>query len=146
VGLLDDLGDGPVAVDTAPFIYFIEEHPRYLSAVDEFFEAVARGDRRVVTSSLTLLELLVHPYRDGNIALAAKYEAFLTRGRGVRLAPLTRSVLRAAAYLRATTNLKTPDAMQIAMATTHGCSVFLTNDRRLPAIPGLRIVTLDSYC
>jgi hypothetical protein len=36
--------------------------------------------------------------------------------------------------------------MQIAAATTNGCSVFLTNDRRIPPIPGLRIVALDSYC
>lgn len=30
MGLIEDVGGGPVALDTAPFIYFIEEHPRYL--------------------------------------------------------------------------------------------------------------------
>lgn len=146
MGLLDDLGDGPVAVDTAPFIYFLEEHPRYRPTVGEFFAAVDRGDRRIVTSSLTLLELLVVPYRTDNRALAERYEALLTHSRGVRLAPITPPILRVAARLRATTGLKTPDALQLAAAMTNGCATFVTNDRRIPTIPGLRILALDSYC
>ncbi|HEY8320452.1 MAG TPA: PIN domain-containing protein [Candidatus Baltobacteraceae bacterium] len=146
MGLIDDLGDGLLAVDTSPFIYFVEEHPRYVPVVDELFEAVARSDRRIVTSSLTLLELLVVPYRTGDLALAARYEALLTRTRGVRLAHLTLPVLRTAARLRAAAKVKTADAIQLATAKTAGCSVFLTNDARIPAVPGLRIVMLDAYC
>ena len=33
MGLMADLGRGPVAVDTAIFIYFIEEQPRFLPLV-----------------------------------------------------------------------------------------------------------------
>lgn len=146
MGLIDDLGDGPVAVDTAPFIYFVEQNPRYLPLVRPLFEAVGRGERRIVTSSLTLLELLVVPYRTDDLVLAARYETLLGRTPGVHLAHLSPAVLRVAARLRATTRLKTPDAVQIASAATQGCSVFLTNDARIPAIPGLRIVALDSYC
>ena len=146
MGLVDDVGDGPVAVDTAPFIYFVEQHPQYLATVRPLFEAVSRGEQRIITSSLTLLELLVVPYRNDDLVLAARYETLLGRTPGIRLAHLTPPVLRAAAHLRATTKLKTPDALQIATATTHGCSVFLTNDARIPAIAGLRTVMLDSYC
>jgi hypothetical protein len=32
VGLTEDLGPGPVAVDTAVFIHLIEEHPVFLAA------------------------------------------------------------------------------------------------------------------
>lgn len=33
-----------VGLDTAPLIYFVEEHPAYLTFVDPFFEAMGRGD------------------------------------------------------------------------------------------------------
>ena len=53
--------------------------------------------------------------------------------------------LKAAAQLRAATGLKTPDALQLAAALGAGCRSFLTNDRRLPAIPGLRVMQLSQY-
>jgi predicted nucleic acid-binding protein len=144
VGLIRDLGTGKVGVDTAVFIYFIEEHPRFTSAVLPLFKQADEGKRDLVTSALTLLEVLVVPYRAGNRPLAERYEALLTRSRGIQLVDLSPDQLRAAAQLRAVTGVKTPDALQLVAAISAGCTTFLTNDRRLPAIPGLRIVELDS--
>ena len=93
----------------------------------------------------TLLEVLVVPYRAGHRQLAEQYEALLTRSRGVRLVDVSREQLRAAAQLRAATGVKTPDALQIAAALTTGCSTLVTNDRRLPEVPGLRVIQLSSY-
>jgi len=109
------------------------------------FQAVAAGRRELVTSALTLLEVLVVPYRSGDYRLAERYEALLTRGRGVRVAEISRDHLRAAARLRAATGLRTPDSLQLAAALIAGCTVFLTNDRDLPTIPGLRIVQLSKF-
>jgi len=139
------LGDGPVGVDTVVFIYFIEEHPRFLPLLHPLFQAVAAGRRELVTSALTLLEVLVVPYRSGDYRLAERYEALLTRGRGVRVAEISRDHLRAAARLRAATGLRTPDSLQLAAALIAGCTVFLTKDRDLPTIPGLRIVQLSKF-
>jgi predicted nucleic acid-binding protein len=72
-------------------------------------------------------------------------EALLTRSRGVLVREIDRAQLRAAAQLRAVASVRTPDALQIAAALAEGCSVFVTNDRRLPSIPGLRILRLDGY-
>lgn len=55
-----------VGLDTAPLIYFIERHPVYLSFVRPFFQAMEIGEFEVVTSTLTLTEVLVHPYKHGN--------------------------------------------------------------------------------
>ena len=85
------------------------------------------------------------PYRAGNRMLAERYEALLTRSRGVRLVDLSHDQLRAAAQLRAVTGVKTPDALQLVVAIGGGCTTFLTNDRRLPPVPGLRVVELGSY-
>lgn len=145
MGLIDDLGRGPVGLDTAVFIYFIEEHSEYLPVVEPVFAGIDGGRWEGVTSTVTLLETLVVPYRAGNVQLAAQYEALLERGRGLRLVDLDRPLLRAAAHLRARYGVRTPDALQIAAALAGGCTAFVTNDRRLPEIPGLRILDLDGY-
>ncbi|MGH6715596.1 MAG: type II toxin-antitoxin system VapC family toxin [Bradyrhizobium sp.] len=145
MALIDDLGAGLVAIDTAAFIYFIEEDERFLPAIAPLFAAADAGKCEIVTSAVTLLEVLVIPYRKGNIELAERYEALLTRSRGVRMVDLTRGHLRLAAQLRATTSIATADALQLAAALASRCSNFVTNDRRLPAVPGLRIIQLGTY-
>jgi predicted nucleic acid-binding protein len=140
-----DVGPGAVAIDTALFIYFIEEEPRFLPEILPLFAEADQGERILVTSSLTLLEVLVVPYRAGDRHLAESYEQLLARSRGVRLVELTRDQLRAAAQLRAVTGVKTPDALQLTAALGAGCKTFVTNDRRLPPVPGLRVLQLSSY-
>lgn len=145
MGLLSEIGSGPVALDSSIFIYFIEKNPRYRLAVRPIFQAMTEGRLEAVTSGLTLLETLVVPLRAGNTVLAQAYERFLTWGLGLRLVPLDENLLRAAAHVRAVTRLKTPEALQIASALSAGCSAFLTNDRRIPSMRGLRVLQLEDY-
>jgi predicted nucleic acid-binding protein len=146
LGLIDDLGRGPVAIDSVVFIYWIEEHTRFAPFLVPVFEAIDGGALAAVTSILTLLEVLVIPYRAGDVQLADRYEALLTRSRGLKLIDLDRSVLRAGAALRARSPAtRTTDALQLATALAGSCKSFLTNDRELPAVPGLRTVMLSRY-
>ena len=145
MGLRAAVGRGPVALDTAAFIYFIEEHPRYAPLVAQLFTDADRGVRLIVTSALTLLEVLVVPYGAGDLALAERYEAILSHSRGVRLVELDHTQLRAAAQLRAAHRVRTPDALQLAAALTQRCGAFVTNDRAMPAVAGLRILQLSDY-
>jgi predicted nucleic acid-binding protein len=142
MGLLSQIGAGPVALDTAAFIYLIEEHESFLPMVEPVFAAI--DDRRLtaVTSALTLLEVLVVPLRHGDLALARRYEELLTRGRGLTLVDVSQAVLRDAAALRAATGMRAPDAIQVATALEAGCTAFITNDRRLPQLPGLRVLQI----
>jgi predicted nucleic acid-binding protein len=145
VGLIEDLGGGPVALDTQAFIYFIEEDEHFLALVKPLFEAIDHGSIAAATSGLTLMEVLVVPYRTGNLALAERYEALLTQSRGLRFVDIDRTLLKAAAQLRATFELKPPDAIQVAAAMVANCGAFLTNDRRIPAMRGLKILQLRNY-
>jgi predicted nucleic acid-binding protein len=145
MGLMDQIGPGPIALDTSIFIYFIEEHPDYLSHLAPVFSAVASGKLKIVTSSVTLLEVLVVPYRAGDLSLADRYEALLTRSRGMHLVEIDRFQLRAAAQIRAHYRIRTPDALQLAAALSKRCSALLTNDREMPELPGLKILQLRSY-
>jgi predicted nucleic acid-binding protein len=145
LALIEDLGAGPVGIDTAIVIYLIEENQRFLAAIAPLFEAADAGELELVVSALTLLEVLVVPYRARNVELAERYEAVLTRSRGVRMIDITRDHMRLAAQLRAASGVTTPDALQLATCLATRCSAFVTNDRRLPTIPGLRMIQLRDY-
>jgi predicted nucleic acid-binding protein len=104
-----------------------------------------RGELEAVTSSLTLLEVLVIPFRSANMPLIDRYETLLTKSQGLRLVDLDRDFLRLVAQVRAATRAKVPDAMQLAAAISAGCFVFLTNDDRIPGVPGVRVLRLEEY-
>jgi predicted nucleic acid-binding protein len=144
VGLTADLGHGRTGIDTSVFIYFMEEDPRFLPLIEPLFRDADEGRRELVASALTLLEVMLVLYRAGNQALAER-EQLLTRSRGILLIDLSRDQLRAAAQLRAAVGMKTPDALQLAAALTSGCTTFLTNDRRIPAVSGIRVLQLADY-
>jgi predicted nucleic acid-binding protein len=101
------------------------------------------GDVQVVTSTLTLSEVLVHPYRDGNRTLADRYFQILLQARNLKTIALSPEIAAEAARLRADYRLKTPDAIQLATAKEAGATAFLTNDAVLAAIPGLRLIVLE---
>ncbi len=142
MGLIEDLGEGPIALDTVIFIYWIEENPAYLSQIEPLFRAIDRGEIEVVTSAITLLEVLVVPYRAGKVGLAERYEQLLTRAPHLRVVDIDRQQLRAAAQLRAVHGIRTPDALQLAAGLATRATAMITNDRRLPGIPGLEILQL----
>ncbi|MFN6516687.1 MAG: type II toxin-antitoxin system VapC family toxin [Nostoc sp. CreGUA01] len=127
-----------VGLDTAPLIYFIEQNPTYLQMMRLFFRALNRNEFQVVTSVVTLLEVLVYPLRCGDIALAQQYrEILFDDEEGLRTLQLSPDIAEVAAQLRAVYNLHSLDAIQMATAVYGGASFFLTNDSRLPSLPGL---------
>ena len=132
-----------VGLDTAPLIYLIEEHPHYLETVAPFFDALSRGEFRAVTSVITLLEVLIHPFRSGNVALAQHYRDILFNAEGLTMVVLSEEIAERAAQLRATHNLRTPDAIEVATALHFNAPYFLTNDTRLPSSLGLELLVLE---
>jgi len=52
---------------------------------------------------------------------------------------------RQATVLRARYNIRVPDALQIAAALKSGATAFVTNDRRLRRVQGLKVLVLDDY-
>jgi len=144
VALIDDLVGSRIALDTAPLIYWIEDHTVYAPVLEELFTMRDAAHHTLVTSALTLLEVLVVPYRRADGVLAGRYEAALTAG-DIDLVALDVDALRVAAWLRARFRVATPDAIQLACALASGCTTFVTNDRRLPDIPSLKVLQLADY-
>jgi predicted nucleic acid-binding protein len=135
---------GLVYVDTNTVIYTVERFPTYWPLLEPLWLAAQAKTIEIVSSELTLMEVMVGPLKSGNTALQNAFERALL-GTDMRLLPITQMILREAAQLRATTTkVKTPDALHAATARQAGCSLFVTNDagfRRVASIPPL--VVLD---
>lgn len=97
----------------------------------------------MVTSILTLLEVLVYPLRQDNPTLAARYRDILLATRGLSVLDATESIIEEAARVRAAYNLGAVDSIQVATAIVGGASYFLTNDARLARVPELNVLVLD---
>jgi predicted nucleic acid-binding protein len=124
-------------------IYFIEEKSPYLSVLEDFFVKMEEEAFWVSTSTITLLEVLVYPLRAGKFSLASEYKDVLLNSKMMTV-EISHSISERAAALRAKYNIRTPDSLQISAAIVTGANYFLTNDLRLPVIPSIEIITLDS--
>jgi predicted nucleic acid-binding protein len=95
----------------------------------------------VVTSVISMIERRSKPLRDGDAQRVSAYDAFFS-SRDLTLLPVDSAVADRATQLRATYNLKTPDAIHIATAAVHGASLVVTTDHdfaRCRDLPGMTI-------
>ena len=129
-------------MDANPVIYTVEKHPVYGPLLQPLWQAARARAIEVVSSELVLMETLVGPFKSSDTSLEAAYEQALL-GTDLRLLPVTQPILREAARLRATTRLRTPDALHAATARQAGCVLFVTNDLGFRGVAGLPLVILD---
>ena len=132
-----------VALDTMVFIYAFENLPSYLSLIKPLLHEVEKGEMEAVTSTLTIAECLVQPYRRKNTILAAHYWVLFRNFPHLSVLPLTEEITDRTAFLRAHYRLKTPDAIQLATAFIAKCYAFLTNDVNFPSAEGIQVLVLD---
>lgn len=136
-------GRRKVYLDTSVFIYFIENHPRYYDLCDAVFKSLEDGRIEAATSTLTMLEVLVQPYRLKRDDLVLKFYALLTTYPHLTWIPMTLDISDRAAQLRAEYNLKTPDAIQLASAISSGAAVVICNDRGFRKITEIECLMID---
>lgn len=136
-------GISRLAVDTAPFIYFAEQDLKFRDRVREVLRFAEENKIVLVTSTVTLTEVLVKPLRTGDRPVETTYRALLNDTEFVKLIPVDEAIANRAAHLRATYNLRTPDALQVATAIEAGAAVFLTNDLGVKRVTEIRILVLD---
>jgi len=58
-----------IFIDTVQLIYYIEEHPDYIAYLNLIFENIKKYENIISTSIITLLEVLVLPFKNNNIQL-----------------------------------------------------------------------------
>ncbi|MEG4851385.1 PIN domain-containing protein [Microcoleus sp. B5-D4] len=142
MGQLNLPSSATIYLDTQVIIYTVEANPNYYSLLQPLWVKFQTGEIELMTSELTLMETLVFPLKNANNILVSDYEQLLLSS-DIQLVPITQSVLRTAANLRANTHLKTPDAIHAATAISEGCTLFLTNDNGFRNVPHLSVVILS---
>jgi predicted nucleic acid-binding protein len=116
--------------DTNLFIYLLEDNGPLGRRVAEILERISERRDELLTSTLTLAEVLVKPTALGDLVWADQYEKLLGTP-GVLLLPFDRASARIYAQLRQDKAIKPPDAIQLACAASAKCDLFITNDERL---------------
>jgi predicted nucleic acid-binding protein len=135
-----------IGLDTAIFIYHFEENPTYLPMTRELLSSIEMGERKGVTSAITLMEIIVKPLALGQIDVARKYEAMLVNFPNLDIIDLDRDVIRQAARLRAEYRIRPPDALQVGASLLYGADVFITNDGLLKRLQDkLDVIVLDDF-
>ena len=135
-----------VGIDTSIFIYHLESNEKYAALTQKGFSSMESGKWRGVTSTITLMEINVHPWRVGREDVARKYETLLMNFPNLEIVDINRDVARVAAQLRARFDVRPPDALQVAASLVAGAHGFLTNDRRLSGLQSLtEVVVLDDH-
>lgn len=127
---------------------YIEAFERLGPLSDRLNELLAladeRGVPRLVTSELTLAELLVTPFAKRQSGLISVYDNLTISNPFLEVVPIQRDYLVAAAKLRADTkSIKLPDAIHLATAQKKECRYFLTADAKIKSVSGVEVVNLS---
>ncbi len=127
-----------VLVNSAPIIYFLEEHPKFGPRFQPVFEAQGAGRLRFAVTTITVADVLTGPIQAGNDALARRYRAILESWRVVEL---TADIAESAARLRASLRLKLADAVQAASALSVNAAALVTHDRDFSRVRSLHVIS-----
>jgi predicted nucleic acid-binding protein len=132
-----------IALDTSIFIYQLQAHPRYVSFTNTIFEWLGQRGSQAVTSTITMVELLVHPYRTDNEPLADELYGLLSVYPNLEWIAPSLEIADLAARIRAEHGLRTPDALQAATVLHTRATGLITNDPIFERLQNLETLVLD---
>ena len=130
--------------DTNLFIYLFEGSGKFSTQVVALRNRMLARNDQLLTSAITLGEILVKPMQNHDAKAVAYYQKLIATTAVV--VPFEEKAALAYARLRVDRSLRPPDTIQLACAATAGTDLFITNDARLfsKQIPGIQfIVPLD---
>jgi predicted nucleic acid-binding protein len=133
-----------IALDTSVFIYQLETNARYLPLTDPIFAWLERPGSRAVTSTITMTELLVEPYRNKDDQRVDEYYALLSTYPHLAWIAPSLEIADLAARWRARYGLKSPDALHAATAGHSGATGLITNDAVFERVEAFETLVLES--
>ena len=132
-----------IALDTSVFIYQIEANVRYLALTDHIFSWLERPGCKAVTSTITMTELLVQPYRDFDEQRVDEFYGLLSTYPNLDWIAPSLEIADLAAQIRALHRLRTPDALQAATAAHVQATGLVTNDPVFERVESFETLWLD---
>jgi predicted nucleic acid-binding protein len=130
-----------VTVDSAPIIYFLEDHPKFAARFAPVFDAAANGALSIFVSTITVAEVMAGPLRSGNDILAAQYHEALRGSKNWEIIPVTEEIAILATRIRAIRKLRLPDAIQVATAVATGSVALVTHDIDFSNVQEIKIIS-----
>lgn len=126
--------------DTNLFIYLIEDAGERGGQVAELRRRMLERGDELVTSALTLGEVLVKPLEMQSPELHLQYAQAIRSGSRVLPFDVTAGVRYA--EIRSDHSIRPPDAIQLACASVATVDLFITNDDRLSRkqVPGIQFI------
>jgi len=137
-------GSEKVFFDTAPFIYLVENHPKYYLAVADFIaDYLTEKEGIFTTSVLSIAEFGVKPKKHNNLKLQLDFENVL-KELNFQITDINYAIAGLSSTLRAQYDFfKGMDALQLGTAIASNCTKFFTNDKKLKSIKELDIILIE---
>ena len=126
--------------DTNLFVYLLEDKGERTEQVVSLRQRMIERQDQLLTSALTLSEILVKPLQAGDRELMRHYERAITASAAVL--PFDQAASAAFATVRQNPSIHPADAIQLACASAAGVDMFITNDQRLSrhVVPGIHFI------
>jgi len=133
-----------IALDTSVFIYQFEANPRYLPLTDPIFAWLESHNSPAVTSTVTMTELLVQPYRDADRRRVREFYGLLSTYPNLEWIAPNLEIADMAARMRAAHRMRTPVALLSATAVCAQVTGLITNDSIFQRVGMFETLLLDS--
>lgn len=130
-----------IGIDTNVFIYYLNKNSSYYSRTVGIFTLLAEKQSILVTSIITLTELLSFKADE---SITTKLEREFVLIPNLQLIEINRAIAQNAAKIRRMYGFALVDSIQLATAVEHTAQVFITNDKKLQRFKGLKVLMLSS--
>lgn len=134
-----------VAADSACFIYFLEDNPKFCDLAEPIFELAEKNRILVISSVLVLVEVLTGYRRAKDYSAENEFKQMLKDFPAIEIYEVSNKLVNRIVDLRIKYGIKTPDAIHLATAIEHKADVFVTNDRQLTKVKEIAILYLGDY-
>lgn len=128
-----------VFLDANIVIYQVEAVPAFRDKVRSAISEILaeHPSSSFAVSRLSVLECLVKPVRERNAPVIERYRSFFAAS-DLEIVEISSQVIERALLLRASTGIRTPDAIQAASALTLADpAIFVTGDNGFARVPEL---------
>jgi uncharacterized protein len=132
--------------DSMLFIYWLDDHPHFAGRVASIHARMGERNDELLTSAVTLGEVLAGVYRKGPTSRVDEVRSALLSLLS-EVVPFTAETADHYARIRGSSKIASPDAIHLACAASARTDLFLTNDKNLVGkiIPGIQFIAgLDS--
>jgi predicted nucleic acid-binding protein len=134
-----------IGLDTNVFIYQFQIHEKYSKLTKELFLALQNNKLTIVSSFISLVEILAFSKLKDNEPLINSYKTFLLKTDGLNIIFPNISISEKTAQIKREYRFKIPDAIQLATCIEEKTDLFITNDTYLNKFRDMQVICLSDF-